>query len=44
MDVESLAVSKISGMLARCPQLKAVIATNDKTPFTDGYIDIYGGP
>ncbi|WP_349867604.1 hypothetical protein [Leifsonia sp. WHRI 6310E] len=43
MDVEALAVSKITGMLARCPHLQAFISTNDKTPFTDGYIDLYSG-
>lgn len=41
VDIEALAVSEISSSIARCPHLKAYIATNDKTPFTDGYIDIY---
>jgi hypothetical protein len=44
MDVESLAVGKISEIVARCPHLKAYITTSDKTPFTDGHIDIYSGP
>jgi len=43
MDVEALAVSKITNMIARCPHLRAFITTNDKTPFTDGYIDLYTG-
>lgn len=43
MDVEALAVSKITNMIGRCPHLKAFITTNDKTPFTDGYIDLYSG-
>lgn len=43
MDVESLAVSKVSTMIARCSHLKAFITVNDKTPFTDGYIDLYNG-
>lgn len=43
MDVEALAVAKIGGMLARCQHLKAFIPTNDKTPFTDGHIDLYTG-
>ena len=30
-------------MVARCPRLKAFITTNDKTPFTDGHIDVYSG-
>lgn len=36
-----LAVSKIQEMIARCTHLKAYVSTNDKTPFTDGYIDLY---
>lgn len=43
MDVESLAVSKINSMVARCAHLKAFISVNDKTPFTDGHIDLYEG-
>lgn len=41
MDVEALAVAKIQAMVARCPHLKPFIASNDKTPFTDGHIDVY---
>lgn len=44
MDVEGLAVSKITSTIARCPQLQAFISTNDKTPFTDGHIDLYNTP
>lgn len=43
MDVETLAVNEITSMIARCPGLSPLIATNDKTPFTDGHIDIYHG-
>lgn len=43
MDVEALAVAKIQNMIARCPHLKAFIASNDKTPFTDGHVDLYDG-
>ena len=43
VDVEVLAVAKIQKMIGRCPHLKAILASNDKTPFTDGHIDIYGG-
>lgn len=43
MDVETLAVAKVSSMLARCPRLKSYITSNDKTPFTDGHIDVYSG-
>ncbi|MER7523940.1 hypothetical protein ABTZ44_06430 [Microbacterium oxydans] len=42
-DVELLAVAKITRLLGRCPRLAAQIASNDKTPFTDGHIDIYDG-
>ena len=41
MDVETLAVSTISNMIARCPCLKPFITANDRTPFTDGHIDLY---
>lgn len=44
MDVETLAVSEIAGLVARCPHLKPVISTNDKTVFTDGHIEVYEGP
>jgi hypothetical protein len=43
MDVEALAVSEIHRLVARCPHLKAYISMNDKTPFTDGHIDLYDG-
>lgn len=43
MDVEALAVSEINRLIARCPRLKAFISMNDKTPFTDGHIDLHHG-
>lgn len=43
MDVETLAVTEIAGLVARCPHLKPVISTNDKTAFTDGHIEVYQG-
>ena len=43
MDVETLAVTEIAGLVARCPHLKPVISTNDKTVFTDGHIEVYQG-
>lgn len=43
MDVEALAVGKIQAMIARCPHLKSYLTSNDKTPFTDGHIDLYSG-
>lgn len=41
MDVESLAVSNISSRVARCDRLRPFISVNDKTPFTDGHIDVH---
>lgn len=44
MDVELLAVNQISDMIARSSKLRPLIDHNDKTPFTDGHIDIYARP
>lgn len=41
VDVEQLAVNKITDMVARCPRLTALINTNDKTPVYDGEILLY---
>jgi hypothetical protein len=41
VNVESLAVSAVGDIIARCPRLTAEIASNDKTPFTDGQFDVY---
>lgn len=43
MDIETLAVNEISTLVAMCPHLIQQITTNDKTPFTDGHIEIYSG-
>ncbi len=43
MDVEELAVSEVKRLIAMCPHLKSYIDTNDKTPLTDGHIELYGG-
>ena len=43
MDIETLAVAEIASLVARCPHLKPVISTNDKTVFTDGHIEVYQG-
>jgi hypothetical protein len=43
VDVETLAVTEIAGLVARCPHLKPVISINDKTVFTDGHIEVYQG-
>lgn len=42
-DTELLAVAKVTKMIARSPHLAAQIMSNDKTPFTDGHIDVYDG-
>lgn len=44
MDIERLAVSHIDDLIARCPKLASYINSNDKTPFTDGHIDLYSMP
>lgn len=41
MNTEQLAVNHVSTLVARCPHLTPYIAVNDKTPFTDGHIEIY---
>ena len=43
MDIETLAVNEISTLVAMCPHLIQQITTNDKTPFTDGHIEIFSG-
>ncbi|WP_143553982.1 hypothetical protein [Serinicoccus sp. CUA-874] len=44
MDIEQLAVNQISDLISRCPRLRCYITVNDKTPFTDGHIDLYRDP
>lgn len=41
MDVERLAISHIDSLLGHCPRLTSYINSNDKTPFTDGHIEMY---
>lgn len=41
MNVELLAISDLEQRLALCSNLEPVFDRNDKTPFTDGHIDIY---
>lgn len=41
VDIEALAVSKIQAMVARCQHLQPFLDSNDRTPFTDGHIDLY---
>lgn len=39
--IEQAAVNYISDLISRCPHLVPYIDSNDKTPFTDGRIDIH---
>ena len=43
VDVEIKGVAEIQAMVANCRHLKPLIAANDKTPFTDGCINLYNG-
>lgn len=40
-NIELRAVNKVSDRISRCALLTGEIAANDKTPFTDGHIDLY---
>lgn len=42
--IEIAAVSYISDIISRCHHLDPCIDSNDKTPFTDGHIDIHNIP
>lgn len=44
MNTELLAVTKIIDVISGCPRLAPRIDSNDKTPLTDGVIDIYSSP
>ncbi|MEI3848628.1 MULTISPECIES: hypothetical protein [unclassified Microbacterium] len=44
MDIEGLAVSRVTVVIGRCPRLHPTVTSNDKTPFTDGHIDLYHKP
>jgi hypothetical protein len=41
VDIEQLAVSAVVSIVGRCPRLLGEISSNDKTPVTDGHIDLY---
>jgi hypothetical protein len=41
LNIEGLAVSAETDILALCPDLHDQITVNDKTPVTDGHIDLY---
>ena len=40
-NIEQIAVSAVNMMVGRCARLVGYIASNDKTPVTDGHIDLY---
>lgn len=40
-NIEALAVNAVSDLIAKCPQLEAALESNDKTPITDGHVDLY---
>ncbi|MFF2389129.1 hypothetical protein [Agromyces sp. NPDC058104] len=42
-EVELVAVSSIKLLLAKCGRLVPDISDNDKTPITDGHVDLYEG-
>lgn len=42
-EIENLAVGEVNMQLGYCESLRAEISTNDKTPITDGHIDIFNG-
>jgi len=41
LNIEGMAVSAVTDILAVCPALNDQITVNDKTPITDGHIDLY---
>jgi hypothetical protein len=43
LDAEDLGVGAVNELIAYCPRLDAHIDHNDKTPITDGHIDVYAG-
>lgn len=42
-DIEQIAVSAVNLAIARCDHLVGYISSNDRTPITDGHIDLYEG-
>lgn len=44
MNTEKLAVNAVERIIAKCPRLDPVLASNDTVPFTDGHIDRYESP
>ncbi len=42
VDVEKRATIAVEARLTLCPHLVSYIDTNDRTPLTDGFIQMYG--
>lgn len=42
--IEQFALSAVTDMVLRSPQLVTFVSQNDKTPVTDGHIDVHSGP
>ncbi|MBH0129352.1 hypothetical protein [Salinibacterium sp. NK8237] len=40
-NIEQLAVNAVTDLIGRCPKLSDYIASNDRTPVTDGHIDVH---
>lgn len=43
-DIEVMAVAHIKQLLAECDRVRSFIDDRDKTPLTDGHIDLYATP
>lgn len=44
VNTEQLAVNAVSNLIGACPLLTDYFSSNDKTPVTDGHIDVYSDP
>lgn len=44
MNAEVLGVAAVAAIVGRCPHLRAFLDTNDRTPLTDGHIELYSEP
>lgn len=41
VDVERRAIGAVEDSLSECPRVRTYLASNDKTPVTDGHVDLY---
>ena len=44
MNTENLATNYVRDLVDKCPGLESFINDQDRTPFTDGHIDLYSAP